>query len=224
MILVVNVVVAVVVVVVAVVVVAVVVVAVVVVSLLLLLLFWNVVLIFFLNCKVLFLLRNIQLLSDRKRHVVSIWQCQICLFMCSSFKRFFVVHFFFHFLGLCVASKVILMCSLLVHSTSLLGQRSLQKRICAEVVFCSKKIVVTVLAVFLFLVLTTRHYLSFHKFERQYCLLGVFKAFFYLWIVPGVLNYWFNFFFLESSLYVSISDAVFLVTSFSIFDHSVWLI
>ena len=57
--------------------------------------------------------------------------------------------FFFHFLGLCVASKVILMCSLLVHSTSLLGQRSLQKRICAEVIFCSKKIVVTVLAVFL---------------------------------------------------------------------------
>ena len=151
MILVVNVVVAVVVVVVAVVVVvvAVVVVAVVVVSLSLLLLFWNVVLIFFLNCKVLFLLRNIQLLSDRKRHVVSIWQCQICLFMCSSFKRFCVVQFFFHFLGLCVASKVILMCSLLVHSTSLLGQRSLQKRICAEVIFCSKKIVVTVLAVFL---------------------------------------------------------------------------
>ena len=151
MILVVNVVVAVVVVVVAVVVVvvAVVVVAVVVVSLLLLLLFWNVVLIFFLTARYFFLLRNIQLLPDRKRHVVSIWQCQICLFMCSSFKRFFVVQFFFHFLGLCVASKVILMCSLLVHSTSLLGQRSLQKRICAEVIFCSKKIVVTVLAVFL---------------------------------------------------------------------------
>ena len=48
-----------------------------------------------------------------------------------------------------MASKVILMCLLLVHSTSLLGQRSLQKRICAEVIFSSKKIVDTVLAVFL---------------------------------------------------------------------------
>ena len=34
----------------------------------------------------------------------------------------------------------------------------------------------------------------------------------------------FSFFSVESCLYVSNSDAVFLVTSFSIFDHSVWLI
>ena len=34
----------------------------------------------------------------------------------------------------------------------------------------------------------------------------------------------FSFFCGIMSFYVSISDAVFLVTSFSIFDHSVWLI
>ena len=48
-----------------------------------------------------------------------------------------------------MASEVILMCSLLFHSSNLLGRRYLQKRICAVVIFCSKKIVVTVLAVFL---------------------------------------------------------------------------
>ena len=70
----------------------------VVVSLLLLLLFWNVVFNFsFLDCKVLFLLPNIRLLFDRNRHVISIWQCQICLIKCSALKRFVVVLFVFFF-------------------------------------------------------------------------------------------------------------------------------
>ena len=47
------------------------------------------------------------------------------------------------FSGRCVASKVILMCSLIFLSSILLGERSLQKPIYAVVIFCPKKIVVT---------------------------------------------------------------------------------
>ena len=36
-----------------------------------------------------------------------------------------------------------------------------------------------------FLVLTTRHYLSFHKFERQWCLFGFSDAFITFLGVPG---------------------------------------
>ena len=38
-----------------------------------------------------------------------------------------------------------------------------------------------------FLVLTTRHSLSFHKFERQSCLFGVDNALFFLLKVPRVV-------------------------------------
>ena len=44
------------------------------------------------------------------------------------------------FLGQCVASKDILMCSLMFHSSVLLGQRSLRKRISAVLIFCTKKL------------------------------------------------------------------------------------
>ena len=62
--------------------------------------------------------------------------------------------------------------------------------------FSSEKVVVTVLAVF-FLVLTTRHSLSFHKFERQRCLFGVENALFTCCWYLGVLISRFQFFLLN---------------------------
>ena len=91
--------------------------------------------------------------------------------------------------------------------------------------FLSENFVVTVLAVFLSFLSWLPDISSFHKFERQSCLFGVDNAFFTCWCYLGVLNNCFLFFFCGiMSFYVSISDVVFLVTSFSIFDHSVWLI
>ena len=63
---------------------------------------------------------------------------------------------------------------------------------------------------FSFLLLTTRHSLSFHKFERLSCLFGVDNAFFTCRCYLELLNYWFQFFFCGiMSFYVSISDAFF---------------
>ena len=53
--------------------------------------------------------------------------------------------------------------------------------------FLSEKVGVTVLAVFSFWVLTTRHSLSFHKFERQRCFLGVENALSTCYSYLGVL-------------------------------------
>ena len=70
-----------------------------------------------------------------------------------------------------------------------------------------------------FLVLTTRHSLSFHKFKRQSCLFGLIM---HCSLVNGTwecLVFDFSFFCGIVSFYVPISDAVFLVTSFFIFDQ-----
>ena len=76
-----------------------------------------------------------------------------------------------------------------------------------------------------FLVLTTRYSLSFHKFERQSCLFLGLISHFHLLMLPGNAYLLISVFFCGiKSFYVSISDAVFLVTSFPIFDHSVWMI
>ena len=65
-----------------------------------------------------------------------------------------------------------------------------------------------------FLVFTTRHSLSFHKFERHSCLFGLIMP---CLLVDGTcLIIDFSFFCGIISFYVSISDVVFLVTSFSI--------
>ena len=67
-----------------------------------------------------------------------------------------------------------------------------------------------------FLVFTTRHSLSFHKFERQSCFFGLIMPFL---LVDGTwkcLIIDISFFCGIISFYVSISDVVFLVTSFSI--------
>ena len=72
---------------------------------------------------------------------------EICLFLCSSLMRFLWYKFFI-FQDCVWLVKKLMMCSMLLHSSILLTKRSLQKRICAVMVFCPKK-VVTVLAVFL---------------------------------------------------------------------------
>ena len=67
-----------------------------------------------------------------------------------------------------------------------------------------------------FLVFTNRHSLSFHKFERQSCLFGLMMP---CLLVDGTwerLIIDFSIFCGIISFYVSISDVVFLVTSFSI--------
>ena len=110
---------------------------------------------------------------------------------------------------------------LLFHSSVLLDLN----RICAVVIFHPKKVVVTVLAVFLSFGFTNRHYLSFHKFEKQSCLFAVHNALFTCQWSLEVLSFFISVFFCEIMAFcLSISDAVFLVTSYSIFDHSVWLI
>ena len=53
-----------------------------------------------------------------------------------------------------------------------------------------------------FLVLTTRHPLSFHKLKRKSCLFGVDNAFFNCWCYLGVLNFWFQFFSVEPCLWM----------------------
>ena len=91
--------------------------------------------------------------------------------------RFFVVQVF---------SFSRTMCGLLSHLDVFIivsFVKSTRKAIVAEANllcgdFLFEKNVVTLLAVFFFfLVLTTRHYLSFHNFERQWCLFGFDDAF-----------------------------------------------
>ena len=67
--------------------------------------------------------------------------------------------------------------------------------------------------------------LVFISLRDRAAFLGLIMRFFTCWCYLGLLNNCFQFFFCGiMSFYVSISDLVFLVTSFSIFDHSVWLI
>ena len=56
-----------------------------------------------------------------------------------------------------------------------------------------------------FLVLTTRHGLSFYKIERQSCLFFGQKCIFYLSIVPGIAFFYFSFFSVESWLFMCLS-------------------
>ena len=65
-----------------------------------------------------------------------------------------------------------------------------------------------------FLVLTTRHYLSFHKFERHSCLFGLIVHFSLVKRTWECLVFNFSFFCGILSFYVPISDAVFRVTTF----------
>ena len=81
--------------------------------------------------------------------------------------------------------------------------------------FLSEKIFVLVLEVILSFGFSTRHYLSFHKFEKQSCLLW---SIMHCLLVNGhweCLIFYFSFFFCGiMAFYVSISHAVFLITVF----------
>ena len=66
-----------------------------------------------------------------------------------------------------------------------------------------------------FLVLTTRHSLNFHKFEKSSCLFGLVMPCVFVDGTCECLIFDFSFFFCGiMAFFVSISDAVFLVTSF----------
>ena len=115
------------------------------------------------------------------------------------------------------------MCSLLFDSSDFLGQRSLQKRICAVVIFCPKKLSSHYWQFFL-LGLDYQTFLIFINLKDSAAFLGLTITFLLVFGTWECLVFDFSFFCGIMSFYVSISDAVFLVTSFSIFDQSVWLI
>ena len=75
-----------------------------------------------------------------------------------------------------------------------------------------------------FLVLTTRHSLSFHTFERQRCLFGVDNALFYLLLVPGSAPFLISVFSVESCLFMCLSVMRFFSLQVFPFLISVWLI
>ena len=116
------------------------------------------------------------------------------------------------------------MCSLLFPSSFLLGLRSLQKRICAVVIFCLKKSRYSTCSFSFFLVLATRHSLNFHKFEKQGCL------FVLIMLCSLVNSTWeclipISVFCLWNHVFFSVYQwCGFSRYEFSIFDHSVWLI
>ena len=163
--------------------------------------------------------------------VLSFWFWNFCFFEFLEYVFFLFIldatfcgTIFFHFSGNCVASQVILMfiVAQFISSTGLVVVAEANFR-CGF--FLSEKSCRHSAGSFsFFLVLTTRHSLSFHKFERQSCLFGLIM---HCLLVNGTwefLVFEFSFFCEIVFIYVPISDAVFLVTSFSIFDHSVWLI
>ena len=113
-----------------------------------------------------------------------------------------------------------------IHHFYWVSDRCRSKRTCAVVIFLSEKSCCNSSGSFsFFLVLTIRHSLSFHKFEKfRAAFLGLILRFLPVDVTWECLIVDFSFFIGIMSFYVRISDAVFLVTSFSIFDHSVWLI
>ena len=79
----------------------------------------------------------------------------------------FLCYKFFNFSGQCVASVEILMCSLLLPLSILLTLRSLQKRICAVVIFVRKKLSSQIGSFHWLLVLATECFFSFDIFEKH---------------------------------------------------------
>ena len=72
-----------------------------------------------------------------------------------------------------------------------------------------------------FLVSTTRHSMSFHKFERQSCLFGVDKAFLLVDVSWECLIFDFRFFSMESTLFMCLSVMRFFVLQVSKFLNTV---
>ena len=125
----------------------------------------------------------------------------------------------FHFSGHCVASIVILMCSLLFDSSSLIDYWSMQKRICAVVIFFSPKtVVVTVLAVFLsfwYWLLDITWF--FFNLKDRAAFLGLIMHFSPVNGTCECLVFWFQFFSVESCLFMCLSVMRFFSLQFFAF-------
>ena len=112
---------------------------------------------------------------------------------------------FFHFSGNCVASQVLLMfiVAQFISSTGLVVGAEANFRFG---VFLSEKSCRHSAGSFsFFLVLTTRHSLSFHKFERQSCLFGLIMHFVPVDVTWECLIIDFSFFSVESCLFMCLS-------------------
>ena len=117
--------------------------------------------------------------------------------------RSFVVHFFFVFqdiMWLVKSSWCVLWCS--IHHISWVSDRC-RSEFALWWFFVRKSCHST--GSFFFLVLTNRHSLSFHKFERQRFLFGVDNALFTCYWYLGVLSFWFQFFSVESCHFMCLS-------------------
>ena len=124
--------------------------------------------------------------------------------MCLSLRSF-VVHFFLVFkdiMWLVQSSWCVHCCS--IHLVSWVSDRCRSEF--ALWWFFVRKSCRHTMGIFFFLVLTTRHSLSFHKFETQRWLFGVDIAFFTCYWYLGVLSFWFQFFFsVESCHFMCLS-------------------
>ena len=112
------------------------------------------------------------------------------------------------------------MCSLLFDSSGLLGKRSLQKLIRAVMIFCSKKLSSQYWQFFSFCSWLPDIPWVFISLKDSAAFLGLIMHF--LFVIGTWDCFFISVFFLWN--FMCISDAVFLNTSGSIFDHSVWLI
>ena len=129
-----------------------------------------------------------------------IYVSEICRFLCLSLKRSFVVHFFFIFqdiVWLVKSTWCVRCCS--IHHFYWVSNRC-RSEFALWWFFVRKKLQMGSFS--FLLVLTIRHSLSFHKFEKQSCLFGVDNAFFVCWCYPGVLNFRDEFFSVESCLFM----------------------
>ena len=92
------------------------------------------------------------------------------------------------------------------------------------VIFCPKKVSSHYWQLLFRFVLDYQTFLVFIDLKDRAVFLGLIRHFSLFDVTWECLISVFSFFCRIKSFYVSISDVVFLVTSFSIFDHSVWLI
>ena len=164
--------------------------------------------------------------------VLSFWFWNFCFFEFLEYVFFLFIldatfcgTIFFHFSGNCAASQVILMfiVAQFISSTGLVVVAEANFR--CGFFFVRKKLSSQCWQFFFLFGLDYQTFLEFSQIWKTELPFWVDNAFCTCWCYLGVLNNWFQFFFCGiMSFLVSISDAVFLVTSFSIFDHSVWLI
>ena len=115
------------------------------------------------------------------------------------------------------------MCSLLFDSSGLLGQRSLQKRICAVVIFCPKKLSSQYWQFFVF-GLDYQTFLVFINLKDSAAFLGLKMPFFTCYWYLGALSLWFQFFLRNHVILCVYQWCGFSRYKFFHFYQSVWLI